>query len=137
MWFQFPEGCTEISVQQQNYIAEVTDEDGNSLFRAPEHFAGLILDIPGFKIAMKVPADAPEDLPKGGSTREISDLLVSGKIDRLEMENETLRAAVATLNTQLSDLKLAVANSKALLTQYQEEFGELPNETPEIKTGKK
>ena len=49
MWFSFPQGTTALSCNQQQFVPEHT-ADGVNYFRAPSHFAPIILDLPGFKI---------------------------------------------------------------------------------------
>ena len=121
MWFKFPMGATGISVQQQGFGVEATDEEKNNYFRAPDHFAGLILDIPGFEIAdiKKLPSDAPEDLAKVDPVKEANSTLLTGKIQTLELENEALRANLATVKMERDELTLSLANAQAELSNWQ------------------
>lgn len=121
MWFMFPRETTGITVELQGYGIEALDKDGRGYFRAPDHFAGRILDIPGFEIAdvTKLPSDAPEDLAKVDPIKEANSTLLTGKIQTLELENEALRASLATVKMERDELTLSLANAQAELSNWQ------------------
>ncbi len=48
LWFQFPEGCTSISVNQQLFEVEYIDRKGVGYFRAPELYKNTILGLGSF-----------------------------------------------------------------------------------------
>lgn len=125
MWFQFPKGAESISVQQQQFSIEASDEEGRGYFRAPDHFAGLILDVPGFSAKEPPNTDLP-DLPKADplrdgaigdlgrkldasqtETRELREDLnrVSAELRAMADENRALKTAMAILEKDNSDLK--------------------------------
>jgi len=105
MWFMFPEGTDRISVQLHEYFPEATDKDGREYFRAPDHFAAIILDLPGFKTAVP-PEGAPPDLPQTDPLRDGAIGQLGGQVDALKLENENLRAGFAELRALNDDLRL-------------------------------
>lgn len=104
MWFRFPEGCDRISVERQQFTTEVSDENGRAYFRAPDHFAPIILSIRGFSLASDLPEGAPPDLPQADPLRD-------GAISQLTKEQEALKIEVQNLR---SDLTSARAQAMAL-----------------------
>ncbi len=123
MWFQFPEGVERLSMELQEYITEAKDPEGRGYFRAPDHYAPLILDLPGFKTA-KPPEGAPADLPKADPLRDgaIGDL--TRQVDSLKLENENLRANTAELRAANDDLKLKLHETTTELGNLQAEVSE-------------
>ena len=123
MWFKFPEGASAITVQQQGFIVEFTDEQGREYFRAPDHFSTTILSIPGFALAMDL-KDAPADLPKADPLRDgaIAELTKSSEAMKIEVQNLRSDLAVATsrivaLSNENSDLKASLAKSETVVEE--------------------
>ena len=114
MWFQFPEGTTEISVQQMNFKPEFEDKFGGKYFRAPDHFAPIILALPKFKAVADMPEGAPEDagvdFTLGGDNLTIRQL--TADLGAARLENEQLNAALASFRAESEDLKLQNYNLK-------------------------
>ena len=106
MWFSMPMGCSSISIERQQFVPEIVDEDGLPYFRAPEHFAPRILMLSGFAIA-EPPEGAPEDLPR-------SDPLRDGAIAQLTTQAEADKREIQDLR---SDLQSAVARITALMNE--------------------
>ena len=104
MWFAFPEGTDAITVQLQEFHVEAKDEQGREYFRAPDHFAAIILDLPGFKTA-KPPEGSPADLPLADPLRDGAIGQLTSQIDALKAENESLKAAHVTSRAEVVDLK--------------------------------
>jgi hypothetical protein len=113
MWFEFPRGLDFISIQLQEFRTEflgmAVDKDGNEYeahyFRAPDHFAPLILDIPGFKVA--VPGEgAPEDLPKETPEKDNAISQLAARNDALLSENQELRARLEEMAAKCDSLVL-------------------------------
>lgn len=124
MWFQFPEGTTALSVQQQEFCIEAVDKDGRGYFRAPDHFAGIILDQPGFRSAI-APEGAPEDLPVADPLHDNTITQLSAQVDTLRFENSNFRAIIAELSAERDDLKLKLFESQARVNELEEpELGE-------------
>lgn len=103
MWFRFPPGTKGITVQQQEFGVEATDEAGD-YFRAPDHFAGIILDLPGFAMA-KPPEGAPADLPKPDPERDGAVEQLGGQIERLKLELDGANARLAEISAERDDLR--------------------------------
>lgn len=96
MWFAFPEGVDQISVEQQIFRPEHKDKDGRQFFRAPDHFAPTILGQPGFA-RVEQPEGAPEDLPKDDPQR-------SAALDQMATEVGALQEEVVRLRAENADL---------------------------------
>ncbi len=122
MWFLFPEGSDRISVQQQEFASEFVDADGRQYFRAPDHFAGIILDQPGFR-SVKPPEGAPEDLPLADPLRDGAIGQLGSQVDALKLENTSLKAANTELKATNADLnsKLSVALEEVKILRKPEE----------------
>lgn len=124
MWFTFPEGTTNISVQNQAFGVEMTGEDGTGFFRAPDHFAPIILSIPGFRKA-EPPAGAPEDLPKADLLRDgaISELTATVEAQKLQIQNVTTDlGAITSRATALQNENLMLSRR---LEQTEKELTDL------------
>jgi hypothetical protein len=107
MWFKFPEGTEAITVQQQSFSVEARDNDGNGYFRAPDHFAAIILDLPGF--THKVPPEGSTDLADLSPFDPVKDSnvqMLAAKNEALKLENDGLRAAHAEISAERDGLKL-------------------------------
>lgn len=101
MWFRYPTGATRITVERQEFGIDYTDAEGNNYFRAPNHFAAIILMGPGYKQAAP-PEGAPEDLPQPDPLRD-------GAISRLTAELETSRTLIAGLREELTVMQAALS----------------------------
>jgi len=133
MWFQFPEGVTEISVQQQSFKMEHEDGSGNKYFRAPAHFAPIILSLPKFKAVADMPEGAPEDSgPVIDSSSDSTIAQLTASLNASRLENEQLNAALASFRAQNDDLKLELYNLKNDLEAKEEPEGEAE---PAVKLG--
>jgi len=119
VWFRFPPGTREISVQQQNFFPEAKDENGHDCFRAPDHFASLILDLPGFGEGK--PIGNPEDLPKVDPLRDGAIAQLAGQVEGLKVENESLKATIAEIKIDRDEWKLKFFNLEA---EYKNLLGE-------------
>ena|SRR5580765_627778 len=123
MWFRFPQGTKEVSVQLQNFFPEAKDEDGHDCFRAPDHFAPLILDLPGFGKGKPIGTNL-EDLPKHDLKRDTAIAQLSGQVEGLKVENESLKAALETTKVALDEWKLKFFNLEAEHKNLQEDIKE-------------
>lgn len=107
MWFKMPKGAGTLTVERQAFVAEVTDSAGIGYFRAPDHFAPRILDLPGF-----VASDPPEDLnppaddtkQKGQVDKAIGEL--TQQLQMVKSENKTLREDAVANNAKHNALTL-------------------------------
>lgn len=106
MWFKFPKGTKRINVQQQDFGVEAQDEKGGAYFRAPNHFAGLILALPGFAAA-EPPAGAPPDLPKADPLRDGAIADLSKRLEAAQHELQGLRSSYNTLQASLTSAQNA------------------------------
>ncbi len=91
MWFRLAEGATGISVQGQEFSAEVIDEEGRGFFRAPDHFAPLILDLNGFEAIGAPPGTDLPDLPQADPERDTAITRMTMQIQSLINERDALR----------------------------------------------
>jgi len=130
MWFKFPEGTTQISIEQQIFTAESEDKDGNAYFRAPDHFAPIILGLGGFTRATEdqLPKDAPADLPKSDPERAAAiDVLSADHAalrDRYNLQveqNQTMHKELQDALTALDGAQKEVARLQAALDKVEEE----------------
>lgn len=128
MWFRFPKDVTQISVQQQLFVPEIEDAEGHGLFRAPDHFAAIILDQPGFSVPGELPKDAPEDLPKS------LDLEVSNEVAALAGQLRQKDFEIANLSAKISELSM---ERDALSLELRETKIELANLIADNEEGKK
>lgn len=117
MWFQFPEGSNAITVQQQSFKSEAKDVEGREYFRAPEHFADIILGIAGFSIKEPPDCDLP-DLPQADPLRDgaIGDLA-----KKLDVEQETSRRLREDLNSLSAEFFALKAERDKLNTTLEAE----------------
>ena len=100
MWYRFPDGTDSITVQQQSFMAEVTDDAGHKYFRAPDHFAPNILMLKGFEVA-----ERPEGAEEDTST---ADVLRDGAISELGVVNGALRVEVENLRADLNSVSAQI-----------------------------
>jgi hypothetical protein len=117
MYFRFPEGTTVISVEQQTFTPEAKDKDGNNLFRAPDHFAPIILDLPGFGRGDPVEG-SPEDLPPTDPRR-------ATEVDKLSAQREADKEEITRLRQQLGEAWRARDGAATELAELREENEEL------------
>ena len=128
MWFRFPQGSTEIQVEQQTFKSEfqAKDKDDNKIydfFRAPDHFAPRILMHSAFRA--ETPDGAPDDLPK-------SDPQFSAEVAAQSLELQGLRTSMQ--NAQ-QDLTVAGARLTALKTENEalvKKVGKLDEENEKL-----
>ncbi len=118
MWFRFPEGSESISVELQTFTPEFEDDEGNKYFRAPDHFAPRILDLPGFTTAPQ-PEGAPEDLPKSDPAQATVVGQLGNQVGALRAEIESLRATLAVVTSERNDLKLKLHEAETNLRNVQ------------------
>ena len=113
MWVKFPLGTTAVSIEQQQFVTEVTGADGSAYFRIPDHFAGKILSVPGFSLC-NPPPGAPADLPKADPDRDNMIAKLSVEVQGLTKENTRLgtelTAALLTINSLENKIKGLIPN---------------------------
>jgi hypothetical protein len=109
MWFRLPKGTSGISVQNQEFSAEATDAEGNEYFRAPDHFAPLILDMPGFVSVGAPPGTDLPDLPKADPERDTAITRMTATVQSLEAERDTLLKENAELRERITVLEKGFA----------------------------
>jgi hypothetical protein len=127
MWFKLPPGVGGISVAQQEFNPEFSDDEG-SYFRAPDHFAALILDGTGISALNKPPPGAPADLPKANSPEANNVLQLTGHIESLKLDKISLETSVTILKTENQDLKNELNEAQAMLSQFAEDNPKLATE---------
>lgn len=127
MWFMLPEGADGISVERQQFACEIRDSVGRGYFRAPDHFAPRILDIPGFALA-EPPEGAPEDLPRADPLRD-------GAIASLTATNEALRIEISGITGDLNAMRAEMAALRNERDTLLERVKNLSDAMEEIKEG--
>lgn len=125
LWFKMPPGVERISVQLQNFEAEVKHELGN-FFRAPDHFAPHILSLGKFSV-QEPPVEATEGLADMTATTAEYDEAMQAMAKELEAHQVMLRQANetnATLSSQLTaitadrdSMKMAGADAAGKLSE--------------------
>lgn len=117
MYFKYPSGTDQISVEGQNFKVDAKDEHGNQYFRAPDVLAATILGLPGFSRA-EPPEGAPEDLPPSDPKRAEAVDKLSAEIEALREENQRLRQELGAarrerdeLQTRLDDLEAEIVRA--------------------------
>src|SRR6266566_109552 len=128
MWFKFPPGMSGISVAQQEFNTEFTDEEGKNYFRAPDHFASLILDGTRIAAIQVPPPGAPEDLPKVSSPEANNIIQLTGQMEALKLDKNGLESTVAALKAQILDLTKKLNEVEAMLSQFAEDNPKLAEE---------
>ena len=112
MWMRFPEGTEAVSVHQQNFKAEVEDKAGRKYFRIPNHFAPVLIELPGFDavdppegtdLADFPPADPERDEAIERLTRQVESLreeasAIQLELDRTRQERDVAKADVTRLS---------------------------------------
>lgn len=122
MWFRFPEGTTQISIEQQIFEAEVTAEDGSTYFRAPDHFAPTILGLGGFtRVAEdQLPKGAPPDLPKDDPARAAAIDVLSADHAALKEQYQLQVDQNAAMHKELQDALTQLDGARKEIAQLQE-----------------
>lgn len=110
MWFKLPDGVDQISVEQQIFREEFSDDKGR-YFRAPDHFAPIILGQTGFERVTQ-PEGAPDDIKaedprRGKAMDELADAntALQAEVVQLRQEVKDLTAERDALNTSVSSLE--------------------------------
>lgn len=128
MWFSFPEGSDSITVERQPFPAEITDSKGRSYFRAPDHFAPRILEIPGFS-ACNPPdgSEGLEELPNQDPLRDgaIGELTARLAAQGIELQNlrsdyNAQQAKMSALVAEKTELERQLAIEKSTVNRLQE-----------------
>jgi len=121
MWFKFPEGTTQISIEQQIFTAESEDKDGNAYFRAPDHFAPIILGLGGFTRAMEdqLPKGAPPDLPKADPERAAAIDVLSADHAALKEQYQLQVDQNAAMHKELQDALTALDGAQKEIARLQ------------------
>ncbi len=135
MWFKFPQGTTEISIQQQRFVPEHTDSDGNLYFRAPNHFAPHILQLKGFG-SVSQPDGAVDDLDPNDRERNDAISNLSGTVTQLQQELADAKAGLIAVNRDLQTKERELNETRAMLQIAEMKIKEL-EEALEDKPGKK
>lgn len=132
MWFSLPKGTTGLTVEQQQFSQEITDKDGVSYFRAPDHFSPRILALPGFALA-EPPDGAPADLPKSDPLRDgaISELTQTLAAQKIEIQNlrsdlNAAHASVTSLHNAKTALEQKLRESTDKIEDLQEQLEDKP-----------
>jgi hypothetical protein len=107
---RFPEGTEAVSVHQQNFKVEVKDKDGRGYFRIPNHFAPVLVDIPGFSALDPPEGTDLKDFPPADPERDEA-------IERLTKQVEALRDEVSGLNLELERTRNERDSAKADVTR--------------------
>lgn len=124
MWFEFPAGSDRISVQQQEFLVAHTDKEGRNFFRAPDHFAGIILDLPGFRTVSNPGPDFPPDLPKENAARVEAIGQLGGQVDALRAEMDGLKALLATTSAERDELRRKLNDAEAEISNLKSDLEE-------------
>jgi len=114
MWFKMPKGVNGVTVERQAFVKEVMDEDGRGYFRAPNHFAGIIINLLGMEASVPPAGCDLEDLPLADPLRDgaIADLGL--KVENQSKEMEILRTDLNAARAQITSL---MNENKQLLSQ--------------------
>lgn len=126
MWFRFPDGVDQVSVEQQIFGVEHED-DGGKYFRAPDHFAPIILGLGNFS-RVEQPKGAPDDLPK-------EDPKAAKVMDELSLANSALQQELLQLRednknliTERDSLQRLVDDMQKKMDEQDEKIAELESE---------
>lgn len=139
MWFKTAPGVSAITVEQQEFVPAIfVEEDWHNprtkqtvkvsrgLFRAPDHFANKILDLPDF-VAIPTP-EGEEDLPQADPLRDGAINQLSGRLAQASVTEQNLRAAIAEITVERDNYRLRVYELEAEIAELN---GETPPERPE------
>lgn len=122
MWFQFPIGTTRLTVNQQEFSSEFSYVEGENTFhcfRAPDHFAPQILDLPGFAAVMPKKG-MPKDLPRSTQASTID--MLAGSNEALKLELENVKALLAETSASRDDWKLKATEFETQLKNALEDL---------------
>ncbi len=103
MWFRFPDGTEQISVEQQNFSVQAEDENGK-YFQVPDHFAPIILNLGNFS-RVERPENAPPDLPQEDTSKPNPMDQLAADLDAQREENHRLREENDQLRTSNLDIQ--------------------------------
>lgn len=118
MWFSFPSGSTHITVEHQTFGIEVSDENGRSFFRAPDHFAPKILANKGFSMEHPPVTDL-KDLPQADPLRDSAIASMAAANEALKLEVQNLRTDCGQFRAQLTASQTENQQLRNLLVQAQ------------------
>lgn len=124
MWFKFPEGSDQINIEQQTFHVEAEDEEGK-YFRAPDHFAPVILGLAGFSRVTKVLKGAPKDLPKSDPQSGRALDKMSTEYDALKQEHTRLLSEHVALIAERDGLKDDLADAEKEVEGLKKKIDEL------------
>src|SRR5574337_120145 len=122
MWFKLPAHVGGISVQQQEFNAEFTDAEGNSFFRAHNHFAAHIL---GMNLGISPagsPEGAPEDLPVADPIRDNAIAGLSHDVQNLQSDLAAAIAKITALVNERDGLQGKLAEAEAKIEDLEEKL---------------
>lgn len=107
MWFVFPKGTSGVSIQQQEFKPELKDDEtGEEYFRAPDHFAAILVGM--LKFNQKTPPERlnpPADLPKPDPDRDGAIGKLAHDLAGARADVEALRADNRALTNENSELR--------------------------------
>jgi len=114
MWFRYPPGWDNITVEGVEFHVDHKDRDGNQYFTAPDNLADRILIVPGFAVVGR-PDDASPDI-KDATPQAVNDPLaqLSSQVETLRTENQSLKDGARELENKCNEL---LAENDALRNQ--------------------
>ena len=101
MWMRFPRGVSSVNCQLQNFKTEAQDPDGRDYFRVPNHFAPILLGIPGFEVAEPPDGTDLTDLPQADPLRDGAIAELTQKAESAVRELGLIRADLNATNAKL------------------------------------
>jgi hypothetical protein len=122
MWFKMPKGCGGISVERQEFGVEFTDNDGGNYFRAPDHFAPMIIGMGMGFTAVDQPPNAPDDLPKADPVRDNAIAQLTGELQNARADVAAATAQIIALSNEKNDLKKLVEKLTARTEELEEKM---------------
>lgn len=124
MWFKFPLGVEVVQVELQEFRTEVSDPKTlSNFFRAPDHFAPKIVELPGFKHELPpIELNPPEDLKP-------SDFNSVTPLDSLVAQIEALKSQITQANFERDQALAQLIKLEATCKQLEEENQDLLLET--------
>lgn len=136
MWVKFPQGADRISVEQQNFAVEATDDHGQGYCRVPDHFVPR-LQMSGFSLADPPPGTDLPDLPQTDPLRDGAIANQAREIEAFKIMVEGLRTDLGAANASLSatsyerdQLKLALHEATVKIEDLVGEMAELRDAVP-------
>ncbi len=136
MWFRFPDGVTEISVEQHNYSTEVqTEVEGEvrRYFRAPDHFAPQILGLT--PCTHETPPGDHADLPP--TQLSSANAQLAGQIEVLKNENSALQADLSRVVAEFQDQRGKLLEAEARLKNAEADLEEAQAKIVELEGSRK